>query len=171
MAHIPDLSDYNYLAEFARPGTRAVGWLDWEHSFQTALPDEGVPGTLWEYCNTSVAQTRGFHPCPFCKIKVGTEVKRDGKSLLLGTSEIRVFSNEGQVYAAPTLICHYVAEHHYRPPLEFVTALLTGLPPRESGTLRPTQGSQPWSGMIRQSEGKGSGTQMPTIPSWTIKRR
>ena len=30
----------------------------------------------------------------------------------------------GAIYAAPNLIYHYVAEHHYAPPQEFVDALL-----------------------------------------------
>jgi hypothetical protein len=46
--------------------------------------------------------------------------------LLLGSAEIRVFSNEGRIYAAPNLLFHYVCEHHYRPPKEFVQALRTG---------------------------------------------
>ena len=126
MAYLPDLSDYNYLAEFVRPGTKAVGWLDQEHDFQTGPSDEGALRALWEFCKISVAQTRGCHPCPFCRTQVGTEAQRDGQSLLLGTAEIRVFSPEGQVYAAPTLIYHYVAHHQYRPPVEFLTALLNG---------------------------------------------
>ncbi len=140
MAYLADLSDYNYLAEFMRPGTKAVGWLDERHEFQTSPPDEAVLSALWEFCKTSVAQTRGFHPCPFCDNKAATEVQRDGRSLLLGTAEIRVFSQDGQVYAAPTLIYHYVAEHHYRSPAEFVSALLNG----------PRPGSQEYFASLRR---------------------
>lgn len=126
MAYIPDLSDYDYHPEFQRPGTKAVGWLDQGHDFQTALPSEVLLGVLWEFCKTSVAQMRGVHTCPFCQDPTANEVQRGGKCLLLGTSEIRVFSRDGNVYAAPTLMYHYVADHHYRPPAEFVNALFEG---------------------------------------------
>lgn len=139
MAYLPDLSDYSYLPEFARPGTKAIGWLDEEHDFQTSHPDEEVLNALWQFCKTSVAQTRGVHPCPFCKRQLGTEVQRAKESLLLGTAEIRIFSSEGKVYAAPTLIYHYVADHRYRPPAEFLEALLKG----------PRPGSEEYFALLR----------------------
>jgi len=45
---------------------------------------------------------------------------------MLGGSEIRVFSPRGQIYAAPTLIYHYINTHHYDPPEEFMRALYEG---------------------------------------------
>jgi hypothetical protein len=41
-----------------------------------------------------------------------------------------VFSQNGQIYASPTLIYHYVAVHHYQPPADFVKAMFEG--PRPS---------------------------------------
>jgi hypothetical protein len=129
MAYLPDLSEYNYVAEFVRPATRAIGWLEKGHDFPTAPSEEAVLRTLWKFCKTSVGHTRGIHPCPFCRTQAGMEAKRGDESLLLGTAEIRVFSQEGQVFAAPTLIYHYMADHHYRPPTEFLNALVMGPPP------------------------------------------
>ena len=45
--------------------------------------------------------------------------------MLLGTAEIRVVGAKG-VYASPTLISHYVAEHHYAPPADFLHGVLRG---------------------------------------------
>ena len=42
MAYFPDFSDYSYLAKFARLGTKAIGWLDLGHDFQTSPLDEDV---------------------------------------------------------------------------------------------------------------------------------
>ena len=42
----------------------------------------------------------------------------DGQSLTLGDGEIRVSGSGGVVFAAPTLICHYIHTHGYRPPEE-----------------------------------------------------
>jgi hypothetical protein len=50
MAHLPDMSEYNYFAWFVRPGTKAVGWLDEGHPFPVAPPDEGFLNSLWEFC-------------------------------------------------------------------------------------------------------------------------
>lgn len=54
-----------------------------------------------------------------------TNSTRHGRSIGVGNGEIRVAGAGGQVYAAPTLIYHYVADHHYKPPAEFVRAVLT----------------------------------------------
>src|SRR5580698_1284850 len=66
MAYLPDLSEYNYRTEFERPGTKAVAWLDQSHDFPKTPPSEEISSRLWEFCRTSVAQTRGVHPCPLC---------------------------------------------------------------------------------------------------------
>jgi hypothetical protein len=52
--------------------------------------------------------------------------RRRGGERLIGNAEIRVFGEYETIYAAPTLIYHYVSEHHYKPPVEFVRAVLTG---------------------------------------------
>lgn len=92
-------------------------------------PNAALLDRLWRYCQISVAQTRGVHPCPFCDNPHGIEVERDGRILLLGTAEIRVFGEKSTIYAAPTLIYHYVAGHHYAPPETFVRAVLEGPSP------------------------------------------
>jgi hypothetical protein len=123
MAHYPDLSDYAYLASAVRhPATKNVGWVVRDQPFATAAPSEALLDALWRYCKISVAQTRGVHECELCNTG-GYRAERHGETLLLGTSEIRVFATTGEIYAAPTLIYHYVAAHHYAPPEPFVRAL------------------------------------------------
>jgi hypothetical protein len=51
----------------------------------------------------------------------------DGRPVVLGAAEIRVIG-ETEIYAAPTLIVHFVAEHDYMPPEAFITAVTTGPP-------------------------------------------
>lgn len=70
-------------------------------------------------------QHRGYHICNLC-----TDVSRSqyvtehhSKRLFLGSAEIRVVGEQGITYAAPTLIFHYVRDHAYRPPEEFLRAL------------------------------------------------
>ena len=45
---------------------------------------------------------------------------------MLGSAEIRSFSNRGAIFAAPNLIFHYVSVHHYNPPEEFIASLSEG---------------------------------------------
>ena len=85
---------------------------------------------------------------------------------MLGSAEIRVVSDEGQLYAAPNLIYHYVASHNYAPPSEFVRAVLLGpCPPEDryyellsrfgldwSDTLVPDRSSRPFR-FVKTSEG------------------
>ncbi|MBP7997623.1 MAG: hypothetical protein KA314_01705 [Chloroflexi bacterium] len=49
-------------------------------------------------------------------------------TIQLGLSEIRVLGDD-DIFAAPTLIYHYVTAHNYRPPDEFIQAVLKGPAP------------------------------------------
>jgi hypothetical protein len=113
-----------------RPGgTRNVGWLGFGHDFPKAIPTEEMLDLIWEHCKISVARMRGLHDCEFCPSSDCHEADKDGEKLLLGSSEIRVFSKKGSIYAAPNLIYHYISEHCYEPPGEFLRALREGPSP------------------------------------------
>jgi hypothetical protein len=127
MAYFEDLSDYTYSRTGCRPGTKTVGWLEPGHEFEKMPPTEEFLDLLWEYCKVSVAQMRGIHDCELCvPAKTVLASRGDGLRRLLGTSEIRVFAGDGKIYAAPTLVYHYVSTHRYGPPDEFVRALKDG---------------------------------------------
>jgi hypothetical protein len=99
---------------------------------------------------------RGVHACDLCDTPQSPYAERNGEKLLLGCAEIRVFSAESSatsleraleraesgglillrrspvpfnIYAAPTLIYHYVEAHHYCPPEDFLRALREGPQP------------------------------------------
>lgn len=44
----------------------------------------------------------------------------DAREITLGNGEIRVAGKGSVVYAAPTLICHYIGGHAYQPPAQFL---------------------------------------------------
>jgi hypothetical protein len=45
------------------------------------------------------------------------------KEVTVANGEIRVAEKNKVVYAAPTLICHYIEGHPYCPPSEFLDAV------------------------------------------------
>ena len=64
-----------------------------------------------------------------CERSVGlsmTTMELDGSPVLLGHCEIRIRDQDGTVYAAPSLLPHYMAAHHYLPPPGVLQALRQG---------------------------------------------
>ncbi|HWS38308.1 MAG TPA: hypothetical protein VN408_36915 [Actinoplanes sp.] len=60
-----------------------------------------------------------------------------GEELPLGHTEIRIPARTGTMFAAPSLIWHYVTTHGCRPPADFVEAVKN----YDSGW---TTGPSPW---------------------------
>jgi hypothetical protein len=114
MAFFEDLTPYACVHfEKDPPGTLNVGWLDRSHPYSTGATSPEFQHKLARLCAQPVRQTRGLHRCPFCH----------GRDRPGGSAEIRVGAG-GRIYAAPTLVHHYVAAHNYRPPDEFIAAVL-----------------------------------------------
>jgi hypothetical protein len=132
MTHYIDLTAYSYGAtDHSEASARNIGWLAAGVDFPTSPADPKFVQRLWRYCGISVGQTRGLHECEMCRSRNANEVRRGDERLLLGSAEIRVVSREGHVYAAPNLIYHYVVDHSYAPPPEFVSAVLASPCPPE----------------------------------------
>jgi hypothetical protein len=111
----------------------AVGWLEPGHAYAQGPSDETFVSLLFEACTDhATARMRGWHGCGFC-VQTGKgdamgslTFSRDGRAAVLGDAEIRVVAEDGKVFVAPTLILHYVVEHSYQPPGEFVQAVSRG---------------------------------------------
>lgn len=69
---------------------------------------------------------RGHHSCEFCGLGE-VHARYEGVQKSLGWAEIwipRLDGNQNNTfYAAPTLIVHYIANHDYCPPKEFLDAV------------------------------------------------
>ena len=105
-----------------------IGWIGNGSEFVLAEPAEETLQAIWEHCKISIAYMPGIHRCEFCD-DFSYYAERNGEYLMLGGSEIRVFSPRGEIYAAPTLIYHYMHAHYYQPPAEFLRALHEGPAP------------------------------------------
>lgn len=123
MAYYPDLSPYEYSS--TDEPRKNVGWLDKQHTFdRRPFPSAwGVAMKLELLARNPKNLTRGSHLCDLCTPP--PEV-RDHESYLeawsffrQGNGEIHLDGPSG-LYAAPALIWHYISEHQYHPPDEFI---------------------------------------------------
>lgn len=116
MAYFEDLTPYTYLPrDEGDQSALNVGWLDAAHPFEIGETSTEFRTKLEQLCRFAFNQTRGVHPCYFCPTGKG--------GFAASSAEIRV-AGDGKIYAAPTLIYHYVTAHNYRPPSEFIAAVL-----------------------------------------------
>lgn len=124
MAYFADLTRYEYWDDNGIDNGLNVGWLSGQQAFQMGNTTSEFQERLLKFCNGLVRPTRGWHYCELCPQQPASP--RAGNPLRpLGTAEIRVFFQQ-RIYAAPNLIHHYVTEHHYRPPDEFIEAVING---------------------------------------------
>jgi hypothetical protein len=137
MTYFADLSPYEYVG--SESGTRNVGWLG-NGSFLIGSTSEEFQAKLLEFCHDHVIVhiARGFHTCELCSMDQKSDLQwfsqnqdRYGPEqhwASIGDGEIRVIG-ENAIYAAPALIYHYVVEHKYFPPVEFIESVLDGPQP------------------------------------------
>lgn len=102
----------DHLGQYSR-ACRAVGWLGGGHPYCTGPTSSEFHRRLWESCKHPVWRTRGFHQCEFCS-----------EHAARGNGEIHVRDFRGEVFVAPALISHYVETHCYRPPDQFIEAVI-----------------------------------------------
>jgi len=129
VAYFADLSRYTYCEAPGDAPAVNVGWLDGAHDYVTGdVPPEFVHCLLENLRTQRVHAYRGWQECEMC-FAAGdrthpTTIEVDGRPYPLGDADILITSATGMRYDAPNLIYHYVVAHHYRPPDEFITAVL-----------------------------------------------
>ncbi|GAB3956553.1 hypothetical protein [Micromonospora vulcania] len=141
MTYFEDLSTYDYrdLDTFERswgwlqfrPEYRriAVGWLDAPYAFEKGPVPAGFAARLLDIvAGPPVNSMRGWHDCSHCPPSSDADaamlsVELPSGAVALGHTEIRVPARPGVVFAAPSLIWHYVTVHAYLPPAEFIAAV------------------------------------------------
>lgn len=131
MSYFPDLSPYSYHGFRIADNVVNIGWLNNKHTYSQGILQNEFLDKLWEFTRLNLIRMRGFHICNLCSLRHPSplSVLREGETLYLGTAEIRVFGKNGKIYAAPNMLYHYIKEHLYNPPEEFITAVLCGPAP------------------------------------------
>ncbi len=139
MTFYRDLTPYVYFAhrEPSDLVSLNIGWLDAAQCYARGDTSQEFKDRLFEFCLDKyvVHILRGFHACQFCGLSYEQwfeehEFKygENAQWMSIGDGEIRVLGKSA-IYSAPTLIYHYVSEHQYKPPTEFIEAVLTGSAP------------------------------------------
>lgn len=109
--HFADLTPYTDAAvPTGLPRTWNVGWLGSVAPYARGTVDPQVSRRLAEIVRKPVRVMRGRHECEFCR-------------QVSGTGEVWIAGANDQVYAAPSMIFHYVNVHHYVPPVDFINVL------------------------------------------------
>ena len=116
--------DLHCECQIARgPRLRAIGWLAAGHPFATGVTP-GLVERLADHLSSAdrwlPVMSFGVHFCEFCS---------GGKRI--GGSQNLIVPHRERIYVAPELVLHYVRDHGYRPPEEFVRALME-CPPQGS---------------------------------------
>jgi hypothetical protein len=119
--YFADLTPCSYSG-IREPNGIGVGWLDKAHDFSRGAVSPGFVERLLEICKTPAVMHRGFHVCEFCCIPYDPTYKKTRDNL--SSVVIRVIGSGGQVYYSPAMICHYVSKHDYKPPEDFVRAVM-----------------------------------------------
>ncbi|MEV4418264.1 hypothetical protein, partial [Catellatospora sp. NPDC049609] len=113
----------SFLREEPWPGLPIVniGWLEPGVDVPATDANLGYVNDLEYWMNNyQVRRSRGSHECGFCII--GGRQDEFINEFRKASTEFRVLGH-GKVYAAPYLLQHYVVQHGYRPPTEFVEAI------------------------------------------------
>jgi hypothetical protein len=116
MTFFPDMGCESMVA--AGEHVRAVGWLHPDQAFSKGEVAAAFFARLKEFAARSAdsadalyfGAAAGFHTCEFC-----------GKAH--GTGNFGVPSGD-LLFVAPEMVVHYIEQHGYSPPAEFVDAVL-----------------------------------------------
>ncbi len=129
MVYCPDLAPhpYSFPETDIKIAPRAVGWLSKTEAYTTGDTPEAFHTKLLELCaKARIRGMMGYHFCEFCGNEVQyviTQVPYADEGLRLGNGEVWTIG-KSVLYAAPTLIYHYVTAHDYRPPDEYIESVL-----------------------------------------------
>jgi hypothetical protein len=139
MAYFKDLTPYRYSKNSIGIDNKPVlnvGWLTHTQKFETGYVPEEFKANIFSHCLDQflVNLTFGLHICEICGLsdeqwlESYQKAEKGEEYMNEGNGEIRVIGKDA-VYASPALIYHYVTKHQYKPPNEFIEAVLTGSRP------------------------------------------
>jgi predicted RNA-binding Zn-ribbon protein involved in translation (DUF1610 family) len=131
-----DLSSYSHYVKSPIVEIKNIGWLDKAHEFKRGKTNDDFVNKLRKAifntyknsysCDIIVNELRGcYYECPVCG-KHDLEISDGQRKFPLGSAELWLPDNkvQGHYFATFDLIIHYVEDHDYCPPQEFIDAVL-----------------------------------------------
>jgi hypothetical protein len=108
--------------------TVAVGWLHPKHEYPRGIASPDFVARLAQFTRNWGKSIKalgwgaagGFHECQFCAKPL--KFRRVGNELASGTFGVPAGE---RIFYCPEMILHYITEHGYLPPVEFVVALMS----------------------------------------------
>lgn len=122
--YFKDLTPYKY--HNSEIEMKNIAWLEKGHLFKKGDVPSVFKDKLWKYMSYPVSVCRGFQRCPFCSLgknEIPTSTY-NGQTRSVGYYELRVWGKDDTVYAVTSLIFHYMESHRYKPPIEFIEAVM-----------------------------------------------
>ncbi|MCI0377367.1 MAG: hypothetical protein L0215_07165 [Gemmataceae bacterium] len=116
MSYFPDMGCESMVV--AGPHIRPIGWLHPDHPYTKGEVSSEFLSRLKEFterCGQSAealyfGASGGIHTCEFC-----------GQAYGVGNFGVPC---DDLLFVAPEMVVHYIEKHDYRPPAEFVAAVL-----------------------------------------------
>ncbi len=105
----------------------AVGWLENGKPYTTGEIPEELCGKLSEFINTRAITHvfLGIHECDLCDV----ELSANQLNIINGFGSKTTFiAYKDRLYIFPDLIIHYINDHSYLPPAEFIEGALDSIP-------------------------------------------
>lgn len=117
MTYYPDLST-ECMVE-AGPNVRAVGWLDPAFPHTTGPVPQEFLVKLSIHCANPYEplSCMGWHECEFLNAQ-------SAQCKVTGIRNVWIPGRNDLLYVAPVMIVHYIEAHGYRPPDEFIQAVM-----------------------------------------------
>lgn len=136
MAYFDDLSHYTYFPRYPANYLN-VGWLSATSPYSQGTVSDYFLSALEQLVKKPVHFCMGYHDCEFCQIleEIARLNRTPSYQSRLGNGEVHVPGENGKTYVAPVLVYHYVKEHQYKPPEEFISAVETWW--KTEGQLNP----------------------------------
>jgi hypothetical protein len=102
---------------------RAIGWLEHPHGFDVGETSPEILARLTDLLQQTHERFphqrfRGIYRCTYCFAQGHTRESEWSQDNL-------IVPGRHEVYAAPGTVLHYVTDHHYRPPLAFLEAVVS----------------------------------------------
>jgi hypothetical protein len=116
MSWFPDLGTVTMIVSGEH--VRAIGWLSHEHPFPVGNVPIEFLGRLQCFASTWGDSIDALDWPIFCG---GHDCELCGGSWMSGNFGVPYGD---LLFVAPEMIAHYVQAHHYRPPAQFITALM-----------------------------------------------